>query len=82
MWFLWRSIIASNLGGVKDQVFNGVNGLLFTNKDYYSLAKKIISMLSNVELRNNYGKQGSNILRELFNHNEFSIKLQNIYKLT
>jgi len=58
-------IIASNVGGVKELVFDGVNGLLFDADDHKELAEKI-SALQDEKLRITMGAASQEIYQQKF----------------
>ncbi|MGB2706441.1 MAG: glycosyltransferase family 4 protein [Candidatus Omnitrophota bacterium] len=45
------AVCASEVGGIKEIIDEGVSGLLFSPKDPYKMAEAIIKMLSDIELR-------------------------------
>jgi len=51
-------IVASNIGGIPDIVKNGENGLLVQPEDTEALAKAIIYLLENEEIRKKMGQDG------------------------
>ena len=51
-----KAIVSSNQGGMVEMLDNGNCGLLFTPPDYKELARKIIELLKNPELRQQLGK--------------------------
>lgn len=51
-----KAVIASNVGGLKELVHNGVNGILFEPKNAGDLANKLNYILSDEELRLQLGK--------------------------
>jgi glycosyltransferase involved in cell wall biosynthesis len=46
-----KPVIASNLGGTKEQIIHGFNGMLFEPGNFKELAKQIKTILTNKELR-------------------------------
>ncbi len=51
-------VIAGNSGGAPDAVIDGITGFVIDSKEKNVLIEKIVSLLSNSELRNRLGKQG------------------------
>ena len=45
------AVCASNIGGIREIVDNGISGLLFEPNDKNDMAEKIIKMLSDIDLR-------------------------------
>lgn len=73
-------VIASRSGGLIDTVDGKTNGLLFEEKDYKELAKKIISIFSDEELRKKLSKNGLKHVRENFSWKKTSQMFQEIYE--
>jgi trehalose synthase len=58
---LWKRkpVVASAVGGIKDQIQDGINGLLLKNpRDLESFGHLINDLLDNTELRNRLAEQG------------------------
>ena len=47
-----KPIIASEVGGIKDIIVDGKNGLLVKSNNQEDLSKKIIELIENKKLRN------------------------------
>ena len=76
----FKPLICSNIGGIKDQIINNKNGFLFENKDFKGLANKIEILLSDNNLRKNYGEAGSSRRKNSILTN-FNLELINIYNI-
>ena len=74
-----KPVISSNIGGAKDQIIDNQTGLFFNNNDHVSLANKVDILLSNINLRKQYGLAGRDLLEKKFNYNDFSNDLIKIY---
>lgn len=59
-------VIASNVGGIPESVFEGRNGFLIQPKDKLSLADKIVQLAENPNLRIEMGRQGRIIAEERY----------------
>lgn len=57
-------VVGSSVGGIKKQIHNNKNGLLFKVGDARELAKNIDRLLSDNKLRNKLGKQAHNDVLE------------------
>ena len=57
-------IIAYSVGGVIEQVSDGVNGLLIQKDDINELSKSIKSLIENKDLRRNLGRNGRELSRQ------------------
>jgi len=51
-------IVASNIGGIPDQVVNGLNGLLVPPRDPEALAEAIICLFKNKEMKKRMSNEG------------------------
>lgn len=71
-------IIGSNVGGIPEVCINGHNGILFENKNYVELASAIHSLLTNADLRKEYGNNSLR-LSSNFDLTQNAKKLVNIY---
>lgn len=71
-------IIGSNVGGIPEVCINGHNGILFENKNYVELASAIHSLLTNADLRKEYGNNSLK-LSSNFDLTQNAKKLVNIY---
>lgn len=61
-----RPVIASNVGGLKETVQNGVNGLLVEAGNADALAQALTRLLSDDDLRKNMGKEGPELVKNYF----------------
>jgi len=71
-------VVATRVGGVPEVVNNGKTGLLVPAGDAKALAKAIITLLKDKELRNNMGAKGRMWIRERFNLSEKVEELINV----
>ena len=71
-----KAIIATNYDTVKDQIINGITGLI-VNKDVDSISDGIIKLLINDSLRNEIE---SNLADLHFNYEEELINYFNLFK--
>jgi len=56
-------VIGSNVLGIKDSVINGKTGLLFEYGDEEDLARKMLLLVKNKKMRENFGKNGKKFSR-------------------
>lgn len=59
-------VVATRVGGIPLQVQNGVNGYLYKPKDYEGMAKGVIKLLDNEDMRKKFGEQGHAHVKENF----------------
>ncbi len=57
--FFKKPVIATNVGGVKDSLQDGITGLLVEKNDLISFCKKLGSLINDKELRNIMGREGN-----------------------
>ena len=74
-----KPVIASNLHGVRAVVQNGVNGLLFKKGDVIDLVKKVNYLLDNKDVAKKYGKNGREIVEDLYTWDKVVRKHEEIY---
>ena len=74
-----KPVIATNIGGIPYIVDNGKTGLLIEYGDVEGLARGIIKLLKNKELREEYGKNGREKAK-LFSNIEIAKKYYALYK--
>ena len=53
-----RPVVASRTGGLPEAISDGINGLLFEVGDAAGLAKKLLALYRDPELRRRLGQQG------------------------
>jgi glycosyltransferase involved in cell wall biosynthesis len=61
-----KPVVGSNVGGIPEQITDGVNGLLFKPKDHMELAGCISSLIESPKLRRRMGEKGKQIACERF----------------
>jgi glycosyltransferase involved in cell wall biosynthesis len=74
-----KAIVASDVGGIPYIVDDGKTGLLFKSRDFEDLAKKIIILLKNEEIRNEMGNESMKKAK-LYNWGLIAAKTCEIYK--
>lgn len=65
-----KPIIATNIRGCREEVFEGVNGILVEPKDAVQLKNALSNMYSNDELRMRFGENSREIAVKHFNETE------------
>lgn len=73
-------VVASRSGGLVDTIDGKENGLLFEERDYKELARKIISIFSDEKLRKSLSKNGSKHVRENFSWKKTSSRFCKLYE--
>ncbi len=77
---LEKAVIATDSGGTKEIVEDGINGFLVKNEDIESTTQKIIKLLENEKLAKRFGKRGKEIVYEKFGNQLIARNLFNIYQ--
>lgn len=72
--------IASDVGGIKDLMENGKNGILVPPKDSDSLSKGLHHLLTNQNIAVDLGKNARTTIREKFDNSESIRILEEIYQ--
>lgn len=72
-------VIATNVGGNKEQVINGQTGILVPPREPKAMADAIISILSDDKLRERMGKKGRALCEEKFSIGKMVSKLEAFY---
>jgi len=72
-------VVATNIGGIPEQVIDGVNGYLYELENYSDMADKIISLLNNDELRMKMSRIAPTTV-ERFNINNQTDQFINYYR--
>jgi glycosyltransferase involved in cell wall biosynthesis len=72
-------VVVSNMGGMKNIVQDGKNGLLFTTRNSRQLGEKIISLLNDEELRIRLAENGTKTVLENYSINRVVDKLEKLY---
>ena len=73
-------VISTDSGGPSEIITQGKNGLITPNGDADALAEAIIQLINNPELRETFGKCGSEIIRQKFTSDRMSQTIEQIYK--
>ena len=76
---LGKPVVASNVGGLKEIVLNGVTGILVTPGDEHELAKAIFRLASNRELRAKMGVRARRHVKERFSLEVIAVKVLKTY---
>lgn len=61
-----RPVIGSDVGGIPEQVSDGVNGFLFKPRDHQALAERILTLVEHPAIREQMGMAGRDIVTRQF----------------
>ena len=75
-----KPVISSDVGGVRDLILDGYNGLLVPSNDPASLAEAILYLLSNPERREMMGKAGREKAYPQFDKNRLVKDIDELYQ--
>ena len=73
-------VISTDSGGPNEIITNGENGFITANEDAEALARAIIELINNPELRARMGSAGKKIVEEKFTSDKMAKSLERIYK--
>lgn len=79
--FAGLPILAADVGGVKELVEEGKNGILVNNEDINNIREKIIKLIYNKDLMLEYGEYSKKIAYEKFTESVMIKKYSKIYDL-
>jgi len=77
---LGKSVIAYDIGGTKEIIKNGVNGILLKEENDFQVSKLISDLIDNVELREIFGKHSRKIIEERFTLDKMGKEYMQIYE--
>lgn len=75
-----RPVIGANNGGTAELIKDGITGILVPTRDPDALARAIIRLLKDEELRKKLSSGGCKIVEEFFNGPRFIRDIEGIYK--
>lgn len=75
-----KAIVATKVGGVPELVTNGINGLLVEPNDIESLAKNIVYLHKNRELRELMGRKGRELVERNYTWERIAEGYLEVYK--
>lgn len=73
-------IIASNVGGVKESVYNGQNGYLVEKNNHDDIIQALKKLIENEELKLQMGKESRKLFEEYFTFEEMLNKTEAYYQ--
>lgn len=74
-----KAVVASSVGGIPEQVVDGLNGRLVPPKDAGALASAILDLIGDAELLRSYGKAGRERAEKLFGMDAFLSSYENLF---
>lgn len=73
-------VVATDVGGNKELINEGMNGFLVPNEDYYAMADKLCRLLKDPHLRKNMGESGKRMISERFGWEKVILDYENYYE--
>jgi glycosyltransferase involved in cell wall biosynthesis len=74
------AVVATNIEGIREVVFDGVNGLLVPTNDSIKLASSIQYLLDNEIVRNKFGQEGRKLVKANFSYDSAIKQFHQVYK--
>lgn len=74
-----KPIIASNVGGIRDLIKDGVSGILVPPKDVEAIETSLLLLMKNRALAEELGKKGKTIVYPVFDASTMVKKIENLY---
>jgi len=75
-----KPVIASNVGGLPDQIIDGTNGFLVPPRDPKAIADRILYLLENPSVAKRMGRNGRELAEEKYNIEKRVDKIIEIYR--
>jgi glycosyltransferase involved in cell wall biosynthesis len=75
-----KAVVATEVGGVKDLVENGVTGMLVPNQDSKNLAQGILYLLRNPQERLKFGENGRKKVYPALNYTRLVSDMEELYE--
>jgi glycosyltransferase involved in cell wall biosynthesis len=75
-----KPIVASDIGGIPDLVKDGANGILFSPRDVDAMAKGILKLLLDRELRRKMGNEGKKLAYPAYDTSVMVRKIEGLYE--
>jgi len=75
-----KPVVATNTGGIAEVIIEGVNGYLVCPKDIVGMSKRVITLLSNQNLREQLGQNAHKSLDERFSREKMSQETATLYE--
>lgn len=77
--FFEKPVIATNVGGVKDSMEDGLTGFLVEKNDLISFCKKLTLLINDELLRNTMGKEGNKFVNAKFSKQKEITAMKDLY---
>jgi len=75
-----KPIVACNVGGIPEVIFDGLTGILVPPKDSNALAKAIVGLISDEKAKRRFGKAARRVVEEQFSQEITMKRIENLYR--
>jgi glycosyltransferase involved in cell wall biosynthesis len=72
-------VVGSDVPGINDVIVNGENGLLVPARDPKALAKAVLTLLNNAELRVRLGQNARRLIVEKYSWDRVIYNIEKVY---
>jgi glycosyltransferase involved in cell wall biosynthesis len=73
-------VVASNVGGIKEQIENGINGYIVEPRNINEFAKKTKELLIDAQQNKRFTKKSKHVLNKKFKLSNHVKQIINVYK--
>jgi glycosyltransferase involved in cell wall biosynthesis len=77
---LKKPVIVTGYGGTKELVRHGESGYILSNDDLHEIEKKLLYLIDNQRIADDFGKKGFGIIEERFSINKMGSEFIDVYK--
>jgi glycosyltransferase involved in cell wall biosynthesis len=74
-----KTVIASDVGAIKEVVINGITGVLIESRNAGQIAEKVIELNNKPELRTSFGREGRRLVEEHHSIDKMLDKIEVLY---
>jgi colanic acid/amylovoran biosynthesis glycosyltransferase len=74
-----KPVVAFSCGGIQEIISHGVTGFLAPERDWRALARNLVTLLQNAELRERFGRSGREAILRQFDLERCTRQLEGVY---
>src|SRR5690606_16586805 len=75
----WLALVGTNVGGIAEQIDDGVNGLLVEPENHLALAEALEKVVSDPDYRHNLARAGWNKAKKAYSLQRVIAQLKKVY---
>jgi len=75
-----RAVVSTDVGGVKDVIEDGVNGILVRSGDAAGLAGRLKELLADKDKRERMGRSGRSLVKERYSSDRLVREMKALYE--